>query len=89
MIGVKKLLEESGAYMAHTITKYNFPVLKALKKDKNGCLKYMWDEFSNSRSQDLPELIHDAGQCYFFNLNKTNVVKKVVGYHLRGYLPRH
>ena len=46
LIGVKKLLEESGADMAHTITKYNFPVLKALRKDKNGCLKYMWSEFS-------------------------------------------
>ncbi len=82
LIGVQKLLEESEAFMAHTITKYDFPVLKALKKDENKCLKYMWNEFSSSRSQDLPELFHDAGQCYFFNLKKSNVEKKVVGYNL-------
>lgn len=82
LIGVRKLLEETKAYMAHTITRYDFPVLKALKKDNNNCLNYMWDEFSNSRSQDIPEFFHDAGQCYFFNLKKSYVAKKIVGYIL-------
>jgi len=82
LIGVRKLLEESEAYMAHTITKYDFPVLKALKKDKNDCLKYMWNEYSKSRSQDLSEFFHDAGQCYFFDLKKSYVEKKIVGYIL-------
>tara|TARA_Y100001978_G_C23650223_1_gene413017 strand:- start:74 stop:757 length:684 start_codon:yes stop_codon:yes gene_type:complete len=82
LIGVRKLLEESEAYMAHTITKYDFPVLKALKKDKNNCLKYMWNEYSKSRSQDLSEFFHDAGQCYFFDLKKSYVEKKIVGYIL-------
>ena len=82
LIGVRKLLEESEAYMAHTITKYDFSVLKALKKDKNDCLKYMWNEYSKSRSQDLSEFFHDAGQCYFFDLKKSYVEKKIVGYIL-------
>ena len=80
--GVQKLLLKSGAYMAHTVTNYNFPALKALKREKNGSLNFMWKEFSNTRSQDLPELVHDAGQCYFFNLSDCSHDKKIVGYDL-------
>ena len=40
----------------------------------------MWEEYKNSRSQDLPELIHDAGQCYFFNLKRLEEKEKRLGY---------
>ena len=78
--GVQKLLIESGAVLAHTVTEYDYPALKALKKDNDGYLSFMWEEVSNVRSQDLPQLIHDAGQCYFFNLKKYGEEKKTVGY---------
>ena len=42
----------------------------------------MWEEFSNSRTQELPELLHDAGLCYFYNLKKYENAKKIVGYDI-------
>lgn len=82
ILGLQKLLIESNASLAHTVTKYDYPALKALKRNNDGSLSYMWDEFSKTRSQDLPELIHDAGQCYFFNLKKYGKEQKIVGFDI-------
>ena len=78
----QQLLIESGSSLAHTVTKYAYPVLRSLKKEESGRLSFMWDEYANSRSQDLPELLHDAGQCYFFNLNKYGHKESRVGYEI-------
>ena len=82
LIGCRKLLLNSGAESALTVTTFSYPVLRALRKDKDGWLTFMWEKYSNSRSQDLDELIHDAGQCYFFNLNKYNSGQNRVGYNI-------
>ena len=78
----QELLINTRAACAHTVTKYGYPVLRALKKDSNGLLSFMWDEYSSSRSQDLPELLHDAGQCYFYNLSKYGKEETRVGYEI-------
>ena len=78
------LLIKSECYSVKTITKFNYPVQRALKKDNEDNLTYMWEEFKNHRSQDLNELFHDAGQCYFFNLQK-NEEKGVLGYELSRF----
>ncbi len=79
-----KLLIKSDCYSVKTITKFNYPVQRALKKDKENNVSYMWEEFKNYRSQDLNELFHDAGQCYFFNLQK-NEEKGILGYELSRF----
>jgi len=78
----QQLLIDSGSLMALTVTKYNYPVLRSLKKEESGLLSFMWDEYASSRSQDLPELLHDAGQCYFFNLKKYGFEESRVGYEI-------
>lgn len=80
--GCQKLLLDSGAVCAHAVTTYAYPVLRSLKKDDQGFLSFMWNEYANCRSQDLPELLHDAGQCYFFNLNKYGENDSRVGYEI-------
>lgn len=82
LLGCKKLLLQSSASSTHTVTTYAYPVLRSLKEGKNGLLSYMWEEYANCRSQDLPELIHDAGQCYFFDLKKYGEDEKRVGYRI-------
>ena len=78
----QQLLIDSGSSLAHTVSKYSYPVFRSLKKNDSGHLSFMWDEFANSRSQDLPELLHDAGQCYFFNLKKYGHKEIRVGYEI-------
>lgn len=82
IIGVKELLINSGATMAQTVSTYNYPPLKALKSNQNGFLNFMWSEYAEKRTQEIPELIHDAGQCYFFNLNKYSEEEKIIGYSI-------
>ena len=78
----QELLVDSGAESSHTVTKYAYPVQRSLRRDKKGILSFMWKEYANSRSQDLPELLHDAGQCYFFDLNKYGKGESRVGYEI-------
>ena len=65
-----------------TITDFTFHPLRALIKKSDGRIKYFLKEYSESRSQDLPELFHDAGQCYFFNLNKEDYENDRLGYKI-------
>lgn len=48
-----------------TIQKFNYPIFRALRKNEYGNLQMFWDEYLNTRSQDLPSAFHDAGQLYF------------------------
>ena len=46
-------------------TKYSYPVFRSFKQLSNGGLEMVFPEHYNSRSQDLPEVYHDAGQFYW------------------------
>lgn len=45
--------------------KYSYPVFRSFKKLPTGGLEMVFPEHYNSRSQDLPEVYHDAGQFYW------------------------
>lgn len=51
-----------------SVTSYSFPIFRALKIEDNGILKMFWPEHEMTRSQDLPEAYHDAGQFYWLNI---------------------
>ena len=82
LYGCRKLLLESASFLTYTITSFPYPVLRALEQSNDGTIFFKWPKYSNSRSQDLKELFHDAGQCYFFNLNKKSEGGRVVGYKI-------
>lgn len=46
-------------------TTYDFPVQRSLQVLENGGVIPMFQEHINNRSQDLKEVIHDAGQFYW------------------------
>ena len=60
-----KVLKEEAAANAFSVTSYAFPILRAQKINDRGLLEMQWPEHRNSRSQDLPEFCHDAGQFYW------------------------
>jgi N-acylneuraminate cytidylyltransferase len=62
--GYEKLLHPSYD-SAFAIQRYKFPIFRALKQDNEGRLAMIWPEHQNTRSQDLPESFHDAGQFYW------------------------
>jgi pseudaminic acid cytidylyltransferase len=46
-------------------TRFRFPVQRALARDTTGLVSPMFPQWIQSRSQDLPDAIHDAGQFYW------------------------
>lgn len=56
---------------------YNFPIQRALKRNSNGKTSMFQPEYLKSRSQDLEKSYHDAGQFYFFGIQKVLDQKKL------------
>jgi N-acylneuraminate cytidylyltransferase len=70
--GLKKLFIHNADY-AFTATSFPFPIQRAIRITASGTLEMFQPEHYNTRSQDLEEAYHDAGQFYW---GKTSVWKK-------------
>ena len=64
------LLKEKKAMAAFSVTTFPYPILRALKIGEGGGVEMFWPEHENSRSNDLQEAYHDAGQFYWGNTEK-------------------
>ena len=65
-----EILKDSDAATAFTVTSFPFPVFRALEVKKDGTLAMFWPEHRLTRSQDLPDAYHDAGQFYWLNAER-------------------
>lgn len=59
------LLEETGASFAFSITSFPFPIQRALRLTADGRTEMFDQSQAQTRSQDLEEAWHDAGQFYW------------------------
>lgn len=73
----KNLLRESAADAVFPTVKFGYPVWRGLRKDREGTVEMIWKEHLNSRSQDLEEVFHDAGQWYWFDVERFLLNKKL------------
>ena len=46
-------------------TTFSYPIFRAIKQNDNGEVGMFFPEYVCTRSQDLPEALHDAGQFYW------------------------
>ena len=60
-----RVLEQSGSQYAFSVTSYAFPIQRAIRLTGNGRVEMFNAEHFNTRSQDLEESYHDAGQFYW------------------------
>ena len=60
-----ELLIKSGSDFAFSVTSFPFPIQRAVKLTENGRVAMFFPEHVSSRSQDLEETYHDAGQFYW------------------------
>ena len=67
-----ELLKSSGATTAFSVTTFAFSIFRSLKINDAGVLEMFWPEHGETRSQDLPEAYHDAGQFYWLNVERYN-----------------
>ncbi|MEC9343719.1 MAG: pseudaminic acid cytidylyltransferase [Pseudomonadota bacterium] len=59
-------LREDGAQSLISVAEFDYPPLRALKVLADGRVAFNWPEHTMTRSQDLPQLVHDAGAFYLF-----------------------
>jgi pseudaminic acid cytidylyltransferase len=60
-----EVLDDNDVESVFPIVEFDYPILRSFKLNENKYLDYNWPEYINSRSQDLPNSYHDAGQWYW------------------------
>lgn len=60
------ILMDNNCSSVFPIVLFEYPIWRGLRVNKYGRTEMLWNEFMNSRSQDLEPIYHDAGQWYWF-----------------------
>lgn len=84
-------LQDTAADYCFTVTTFPFPIQRAVKITENQRLQMLYPGQFNTRSQDLEEAYHDAGQFYWgraeaFKAQKQLFSEAASPYVLPGYL---
>lgn len=66
LVAGARLLEQAPSEsFVFTATSFPFPIQRAIRIDEEGCSAMFNPEYFNTRSQDLEDAYHDAGQFYW------------------------
>lgn len=85
-----ELIQQEDSSYAFSVTSYAFPIQRAIKITENGRVAMFNPEHFNTRSQDLEEVWHDAGQFYWGTAQAWREEKMVFGEDsVPVKLPRH
>lgn len=85
-----ELLRGGTASCAMSITSFPYPIFRARRITEDGALEYIWPEYARTRSQDLPEAYHDAGQFYWYRADEyLSNAGRVTGRTLPVLVPRY
>ncbi|HEX5398548.1 MAG TPA: pseudaminic acid cytidylyltransferase [Verrucomicrobiae bacterium] len=63
--GLELLRTHPDADFTFAVTSYAYPIFRSLKRNPDRTVAMFWPEHEMTRSQDLPEAWHDAGQFYW------------------------
>ena len=84
------VLTETGSDYAFSVTSYAFPIQRAIRITPVGRVEMFNAEHFNTRSQDLEEAYHDAGQFYWGRASAWLANKVIFGPHAAAVqLPRY
>ena len=86
----QKILKDNNAVTSFAVTSFPFPIYRALEISNSGRVRMVWPEHENTRSNDLPERYHDAGQFYWGNTVKfLKEMRLYASDSMPVFLPRH
>jgi N-acylneuraminate cytidylyltransferase len=84
------ILRDSGAAYAFSVTSYAFPIQRAIRVTAANRVEMFHPEHFNTRSQDLEEAWHDAGQFYWGTAQAWSVGQPIFSLESAPVvLPRH
>lgn len=85
-----RLLEETQASFVMSVTTFPYPIQRALRRNDSGSVKMLNPMLIQTRSQDLEETWHDAGQFYWARAKTWTSGESMLGGGAYGLpLPRH
>lgn len=85
-----EVLQKNGADYAFSVTSYPFPIQRAIRINRDHRVEMFQPEHFNTRSQDLEEAWHDAGQFYWGRAEAWLAGKPIFSYDTTAVpLPRH
>lgn len=73
LIEGKELLIKNSLDVVFPIVPFSYPIWRGVQV-QDGLTKMVWPEYTNTRSQDLTAVYHDAGQWYWCNPRKLDKV---------------
>ncbi len=83
-------LQNSKADYCFTVTSFSFPIQRAIKVTQENRIEMFQPEHFSTRSQDLDEAYHDAGQFYWGKAEAFKTMKPLFANCASPYLlPRH
>lgn len=86
----QKELVETGAHFVFSCTTFPYPIRRALRIAQDGTMEMIWPEHLTTRSQDLEQAYHDAGQFYWGRAEAFLDGRPMFGPGSRPWvLPRH
>lgn len=65
-----ELLKKGDCDEVIPIVQFSFPPQRCFVFNEDETIRYKWEEYMLSRSQDLEKMYHDAGQFYFYDVKK-------------------
>lgn len=84
------VLRQTGADYAFSVTSYAFPIQRAIRITAANRIEMFHPEYFQSRSQDMEEAWHDAGQFYWGNAEAWLTGKPIFSVHAAPViLPRY
>ena len=88
-----KLIQTGNWDSVIAATDYPYPIFRSFEKLSSGGLRMVFPQHYNSRSQDLPDVYHDAGQFYWAkskflkgkpsNFNEANSIVKLPNFRVQ------
>ena len=84
-----EVVRNSSADNSFSVSSYAFPVFRAQRIKEDGLLEMQWPEHRLTRSQDLTELYHDAGQFYWMEVAAFMANPNLYANAAPVVLPRH
>jgi len=85
-----KQLQTTQADYCFSVTSFAFPIQRAIKITQQQRIEMFFPEYFNTRSQNLEEAYHDAGQFYWGKAEAFKQHKPIFSEHASPFiLPRH
>ncbi len=86
--GFKLLIANHDIAYVNSICSYPYPIQRAVRKDIHSRISMINPELALTRSQDLEECFHDAGQWYWGRAQTWNSNKKLLHDSIGVVIPR-